>query len=247
MSYELGVNGHQCAKSMFAVAAVLLLLLLQCVAYKDLPMDLSLGKKIMSPPHPDEFSKSLVGMKNSIVYGIRKTDGLLMVIEQQHIDQIHDLETMQSMIDLPLGHERFEYCQVMLLEYDGITFMLITHEELVGGKVLTTVYHVKEFRRKIHPHEHSFAFRFELYNSSLIPLKRFSDERGTRHGFRAFKERQKGKEPGFAVVEFNTETRASTLYFLEVTYKIFLFGSPQPEEIELLMMSTPVAFGNVHS
>ncbi|VDM47379.1 unnamed protein product [Toxocara canis] len=98
---------------MFAVAAVLLLLLLQCVAYKDLPMDLSLGKKIMSPPHPDEFSKSLVGMKNSIVYGIRKTDGLLMVIEQQHIDQIHDLATMQSMLDLPLGYERFEYCQVL--------------------------------------------------------------------------------------------------------------------------------------
>lgn len=116
--------------------------------------------------------------------------------------------------------------QVMLLEYDGITFMLMTHEELVGGKVLTTVYHVKEFRRKIHPHEKSFAFRFELYNSSLIPLKRFSDERGTRHAFRQFKERERGREPGFAVVEYNNETRASTLYFLEVTYKIFLFGSP---------------------
>ncbi|KHN84221.1 hypothetical protein Tcan_17843, partial [Toxocara canis] len=154
---------------MFAVAAVLLLLLLlQCAAYKDLPTDLSFGKNPISPPHPDEFSKSLILTKHSIVYGIRKTDGLLMVIEQQQINKIHDLETMQSMIDLPLGHERFEYCQVMLLEYDGITFMLMTHEELVGGKVLTTVYHVKEFRRKIHPHEKSFAFRSDLSGKSYI-------------------------------------------------------------------------------
>ncbi|VDM48918.1 unnamed protein product [Toxocara canis] len=43
---------------MFAVAAVLLLLLLlQCAAYKDLPTDLSFGKNPISPPHPDEFSK----------------------------------------------------------------------------------------------------------------------------------------------------------------------------------------------
>ncbi|VDM50936.1 unnamed protein product [Toxocara canis] len=48
------------------------------------------GADLLSPLHPDYLSKSLIGMKNSLIYGIRTVDALIVLFDQRAIEQIHD-------------------------------------------------------------------------------------------------------------------------------------------------------------